>query len=57
MFSLPPDKAGDRPPVPDDQAALPEQSPEDTDAGWGERPEADDDELRYGERPPHWGSD
>jgi hypothetical protein len=57
MFSLPPDKAGDRPPVPDNKAALPDQSPEDTDANWGERPDPDDDELRYGERPPHWGSD
>ena len=33
---------------------IPEQSPEDTDAGWGERAEPDDDERRYGERPPHW---
>jgi precorrin-6B methylase 2 len=32
----------------------PEQSTEDTDAGWGERPEPGDDERLYGERPPHW---
>ncbi|HEY0718179.1 MAG TPA: hypothetical protein VGD68_11235 [Streptosporangiaceae bacterium] len=42
---------------PDDQAAQPDQSREDTDAGWGERPDPDEDELRFGERPPHWGSD
>jgi hypothetical protein len=27
---------------------------EDTDAGWGERPEPDDDERLSRERPPHW---
>ncbi len=32
---------------------LPEQSREDTDAGWGEYPEADDARL-YRDRPPHW---
>jgi hypothetical protein len=31
---------------------LPEQSPEDTDAAWGEYPR-DDDRL-YRDRPPHW---
>jgi hypothetical protein len=31
----------------------PEQSREDTDAGWGELPERDDDRL-YRDRPPHW---
>jgi GrpB-like predicted nucleotidyltransferase (UPF0157 family) len=46
-----------RAPAPDDQAGLADQSPEDTDAGWGERPEPDDDERRYGERPPHWEPD
>jgi hypothetical protein len=60
MIRLAPDKAGDRPiagpPVPDDRAGLQDQSPEDTDAGWGERPEPDDDERLYGERPPHWDS-
>lgn len=54
-----PDKEADRPattrpPAPDDKPVLPAQSREDTDAGWGERPEPDDDERRYGERPPHW---
>ena len=62
MIGLAADKAGDRPavaraPVPDDQAGLADQSAEDTDESWGERPEPDDDERRYGERPPHWESD
>jgi hypothetical protein len=34
----------------------PEQSTEDTDSGWGERPEPDHDERLYGDRPPHWDS-
>ncbi|GIG85585.1 hypothetical protein [Plantactinospora endophytica] len=33
---------------------LPEQSVDDTDRGWGERPESNDDRL-LAERPPHWG--
>lgn len=32
---------------------LPERSPEDTDAAWGDLPERDDDRL-YRDRPPHW---
>ena len=32
---------------------LAEQSREDTDAAWGEYPDAGDDRL-YRERPPHW---
>ena len=35
---------------------LPEQSREDTDAGWGEPAEPDDDERLYRDRPPHWDS-
>jgi hypothetical protein len=58
---LPTDKAKDpppivRPPAHDDRGGLPDQSPEDTDANWGERPEPDDDELLYRDRPPHWDS-
>jgi hypothetical protein len=30
-----------------------EQSSEDTDVGWGEYPQADDDRLQQ-DRPPHW---
>jgi hypothetical protein len=39
--------------VPRPEEALPEQSREDTDAGWGEYPERTDDRL-YRDRPPHW---
>jgi hypothetical protein len=37
--------------------ALPEQTSDDTDTGWGEEPSRDDDDLeRYlRERPPHHG--
>jgi hypothetical protein len=44
-------------PEPDHEPVLPEQSAEDTDAGWGEAPEASDDERFHRDRPPHWGSD
>jgi len=37
-----------------DMPVLPVQSQEDTDVGWGEQPELDDDERLYRERPPHW---
>ena len=33
---------------------LPTQSREDTDAGWGEYRERDDDERLIRDRPPHW---
>jgi hypothetical protein len=35
------------------EPVLPEQSREDTDAGWGEYPEPDVERL-YRDRPPHW---
>ena len=44
-------------PVPSHPVARPEQSAEDTDTGWGERPDPDDDERFSRDRPPHWGSD
>jgi hypothetical protein len=34
-------------------AVLPEQTRDDTHAGWGERPDSNDDRL-LDERPPHW---
>jgi hypothetical protein len=40
---------------PGDKPAPPRQSQEDTDAGWGEPAEPDDEHL-YRERPPHWDS-
>ena len=46
-----PAPAGERAPV--YEQVLPEQSREDTDAGWGEYREQADDRL-YRDRPPHW---
>lgn len=43
-------------PVQDDPPVLPDRSPDDSDAGWGERDgsaERDDDWYER-ERPPHW---
>jgi prolyl-tRNA editing enzyme YbaK/EbsC (Cys-tRNA(Pro) deacylase) len=38
--------------------APPERAPDDSDVGWGERPDDSGDDRRYLEdRPPHWGSD
>ena len=48
--------ADDRREVPlveDDLEILPDQTRDDTDAGWGERRGLDDDFL-LAERPPHW---
>ena len=43
-------------PDPDDKPVLPVRSQEDTDVGWGERAEPDDDERLSRDRPPHWDS-
>jgi hypothetical protein len=40
-----------------DEPLLPEQSREDTDAGWGEYTEPGDDERLRLDRPPHWEDD
>jgi len=45
-----------RRPDPDEPPVLPTQSRDDTDVGWGELPEADDDERFERDRPPHWDS-
>jgi hypothetical protein len=37
--------------------ALPEKSRDESDVGWGERPEPDDDERFSRDRPPHWDSE
>jgi hypothetical protein len=42
------------PPDPDDKPLLDLPSQEDTDAAWGDRPDPDDDERYYRDRPPHW---
>jgi hypothetical protein len=53
----PPDQpASVRPPDPDDAPVLPLRSPADTDVGWSEPPEPDDDERLNRDRPPHWDS-
>jgi hypothetical protein len=41
-------------PDPDDKPVLPLQSLDETDRGWGEQPELDDDERLRSDRPPHW---
>jgi hypothetical protein len=46
--------AADGPPSPDRGPVLPQRSSDETDAGWGERPEPDDDERLRQERPPHY---
>jgi hypothetical protein len=39
----------------EDEVALPDQTTDDTDRGWGEEAdEADDDERLLREKPPHW---
>ena len=39
-----------------DDETLPDQTTDDTDRGWGERPDdaEDDDERLIREKPPHW---
>ena len=61
MMTMPPDRvpslpADVGPQDPDSQPVLPVRSRDDTDVGWGERPESGDDERLYRERPPHWDS-
>ena len=48
-----PAAAAPAPGAPAGEPALPEQSPEDTDAAWGDYPQGDEDRL-YRDRPPHW---
>jgi hypothetical protein len=44
----------ERPTAPADKPALPDRSRDETDVGWGERPDPDDDERLTRDRPPHW---
>lgn len=62
MRAMSPDEASEqapaaRPPDPEKHPVLPVQSREDTDIAWGERPEADEDDRFYRDRPPHWDSE
>jgi hypothetical protein len=38
----------------DDGPALPLRSADETDTGWGDPPELDDEERLRADRPPHW---
>lgn len=40
--------------APDERPVLPVRSLDDSDTGWGERAEPDDDERLREDRPPHW---
>jgi len=58
---MPPGNAPNQPaspdrPDPDEQPAPPMRSQDETDAGWSEPPEPDDDERLGRDRPPHWQS-
>jgi hypothetical protein len=58
---MPPDTAANQPARassadPDDPPALPDRSPSDSDAAWGDSPEPDDEERLTLDRPPHWDS-
>jgi hypothetical protein len=51
----PPQRSGPAPRTDrDDASVLSGPSRDDTDVGWGERPEPDDDERLLRDRPPHW---
>jgi hypothetical protein len=59
MAFVPPKEAKSQPASadardPDDSPVLPLQSQDETDAGWGEQPEPDDDDRLRRDRPPHW---
>jgi hypothetical protein len=41
-------------PAADGRPVLPQSGSDETDAGWGERPEPDDDDRLRHERPPHY---
>jgi hypothetical protein len=50
----PADPADAARPAPDPRPVLPQRGSDETDAGWGERPEPDDDERLRQDRPPHY---
>jgi hypothetical protein len=60
--SAAPSDRGSRPARPASPASpgrpgRPEKSRDESDVGWGERPEPDDDERFNRDRPPHWDSE
>jgi hypothetical protein len=48
--------ASPEPQDPDEQPTTPTPSQDETDVGWSEPPEPDDDERLCRDRPPHWES-
>lgn len=55
---IPPAPAKPSAPIPAKPSAplLPAQSREDTDVGWGDYADRDDDDRLLRDRPPHWGN-
>jgi hypothetical protein len=47
------DEAREVPLDDDERPVLPDQTRDDTDQGWGDRPASNDDQL-LADRPPHW---
>jgi hypothetical protein len=56
-YRVPEDPADAGPSSRPGHQALPVQSREDTDVAWGERPEPDENDRLYRDRPPHWDSE
>jgi hypothetical protein len=48
------DRAPKREPEPDDRPVLPSRSIDETDIGWGDRRDPDDEDRYLRDRPPHW---
>ncbi|HEY1625710.1 MAG TPA: hypothetical protein VGG16_18105 [Streptosporangiaceae bacterium] len=47
---MPPDKPAEK----QERPVLPDRSTDETDVGWGDRPEPDDQDRLRQDRPPHW---
>lgn len=50
----PPAPARPGSPAPADKPVLPQRSLDESDIGWGERPDLDEDDRLRQDRPPHW---
>jgi hypothetical protein len=48
--AVPPDKPAEK----QERPVLPDRSTDETDVGWGDRPEPDDQDRLRQDRPPHW---
>jgi hypothetical protein len=49
-----PDQQEKQPQSEAEKPVLPERSGDETDVGWGDRPESEDEDRLYRDRPPHW---